>query len=283
MSKQEKKRNTKDSWWKTLFPSRDKNQTSSPKLDEAAQELVDNALAFDHLRIEDIMVPRADIKAVGIETNLEDLSKEFISASHSRLPVYRGNLDDPVGMVHIKDLLPALMAQLKNPENKDVPNVEAITRDVLFVPPSMNADDLLVRMQKTRVHMALVVDEYGGTDGLVTLEDLIEQIVGNIEDEHDSDIIMLRSTAPAVWDASARVSIDELEAATGVSLRNNNDEDDVETLGGLVFTLVGRVPSAGEVLLHPAGFEFEITKADPRRILALTIRKIDHDQAKTVS
>jgi CBS domain containing-hemolysin-like protein len=283
MSEQEKKENTKSYWWKTLFPSHKKHHERSPKLDEAAQELVDNALAFDHLRIEDIMVPRADIKAVGIETNLEELSKEFISASHSRLPVYRGNLDDPVGMVHIKDLLPALMSQLKNSENKSLANVETIIRDVLFVPPSMNADDLLVRMQKTRVHMALVVDEYGGTDGLVTLEDLIEQIVGNIEDEHDSDTVMLRNTGPLVWEANARISIDELESAIGASLRNEDDEDDVETLGGLVFTLVGRVPSAGEVLLHPAGFEFEVTRADPRRILALTIRKIDPDKPKSIS
>ena len=244
---------------------------------------MDNALAFDHLRIEAIMVPRADIKAVEIETNLEELSKAFISASHSRLPVYRGNLDDPVGMVHIKDLLPALMPQLNNSTQTNLSNVETITRDVLFVPPSMNADDLLVRMQKTRVHMALVVDEYGGTDGLVTFEDLIEQIVGNIEDEHDNDSVMLRNTGPLVWDANARVSIDELEAATNASFRNSNDEDDVETLGGLVFTLVGRVPSAGEVILHPAGFEFEITRADPRRILALTVRKIDPKQQKTAS
>ncbi|MCF6292051.1 MAG: hemolysin family protein [Robiginitomaculum sp.] len=280
MSDQE---NIKNPWWKNMFSHRNDRDDHAPKLDEAAQELVDNALAFDHLRIEDIMVPRADIKAVEIETNLEELSKAFISASHSRLPVYRGNLDDPVGMVHIKDLLPALMPRLNNSTQTSLSNVETITRDVLFVPPSMNADDLLVRMQKTRVHMALVVDEYGGTDGLVTFEDLIEQIVGNIEDEHDNDAVMLRNTSPLVWDVSARVSIDELEAATNASFRNSNDEDDVETLGGLVFTLVGRIPSAGEVILHPAGFEFEITRADPRRILALTVRKVGPKQQKTAS
>lgn len=280
MSKQE---GIKRSWWKALFSDHNHNHENPQKLDEAAQELVDNALAFDHLRIEDIMVPRADIKAVGIGTSLEDLSKAFISASHSRLPVYRGNLDDPVGMVHIKDLLPALIPQLKEPKDENPANVETITRDVLFVPPSMNADDLLVRMQKTRVHMALVVDEYGGTDGLVTLEDLIEQIVGNIEDEHDNDAVMLRNTGPLVWDANARLSIDELETATGVSFRNPDDEDDVETLGGLIFTLAGRVPNAGEVLLHPSGFEFEITRADPRRILALTVRRVNSDQPKTIS
>ncbi len=244
--------------------------SSSPELDEAAQELVDNALAFDHLRIEDIMVPRADIKATDIETDVKDLVKEFIAAGHSRLPVYRGNLDDPLGMVHIKDLLPLLL-----PGNKPKPvALKSITRDVLFVPPSMNADDLLVRMQKTRVHMALVVDEYGGTDGLVTLEDLIEQIVGDIEDEHDTDVLMLKKTGAECWEASARIPIDELEAAIGARLRIDQD-DDVETLGGLIFTMSGRVPAAGEVLRHGAGFEFEIARADPRRILSLIVRRAD--------
>ncbi|PHR62310.1 MAG: magnesium/cobalt efflux protein [Robiginitomaculum sp.] len=233
--------------------------------------MVDNALAFDRLRIEGIMVPRADIKATDVATDVKDLAKEFISAGHSRLPVYRGNLDDPLGMVHIKDLLPLLL-----PGNKSKPaTLKSITRDVLFVPPSMNADDLLVRMQKTRVHMALVVDEYGGTDGLVTLEDLIEQIVGDIEDEHDTNVLMLKKTGPECWEASARIPIDELEEAIGTQFRTGQDDDDVETLGGLIFTMAGRVPAAGEVLRHGAGFEFEITRADPRRILSLIVRRID--------
>ncbi|VAW01064.1 Magnesium and cobalt efflux protein CorC [hydrothermal vent metagenome] len=260
------------SFWQTIrhwF----KRESSGIALDEAAQELVDNALAFDRLRIEDIMVPLADIKAVEVNSRMDKLGAAFIKAGHSRLPVYRGNLDDPVGMVHIKDLLPVLLSDKKTTEK-----LANITRDVLFVPPSMNADDLLVRMQKTRVHMALVVDEYGGTDGLVTLEDLIEQIVGNIEDEHDTDTLDLRQTGPACWEASARLSIAALETATGAQFRAAEDEDDVETLGGLIFTLLGRIPVVGEVLQHQAGFEFEIKRADPRRIITLLIRKMDDER-----
>lgn len=267
-------------WWKTLGAVFGVNKADGSMLDDAAQELVDNALAFDHVRIEDIMVPRADIKAIEIDTALADLGQAFIEASHSRLPVYRGNLDDPVGMVHIKDLLPVLLDNQRNEKLNGLGKLPEIIRDVLFVPPSMNADDLLVRMQKTHVHMALVVDEYGGTDGLVTLEDLIEQIVGNIEDEHDSDTVMIRITGPTTWDASARLTIEELEAAIGEKLRALKDAEEVETLGGLVFTLAGRVPSLGEVLRHKAGFEFEVTRADPRRILALTVRKVEPEADK---
>ncbi len=244
----------------------------TPVLDEAAQELVDKALAFDHLRIEGIMVPRADIKAVDMQISLEELGQAFVEAGHSRLPVYRESLDDPVGMVHIKDLLPALLPKQEKTTVSAPETLRSILREVLFVPPSMNADDLLVRMQKTRVHMALVVDEYGGTDGLVTLEDLIEQIVGNIEDEHDEDTVILRKTGADCWEANARVSIDELEKATGVRFLNDTD-DEVETLGGLVFTIADRVPITGEVITHNSGFEFEVTRADPRRILSLKVRR----------
>jgi len=254
-----------------------------PALDDAAQELVDNALAFDHLRIEDIMVPRADIKAVDLEISLESLGTAFVMAAHSRLPVYRGNLDDPVGMVHIKDILPVLLSKRKQDSSDISEKLQSILRDVLFVPPSMNADDLLVRMQKTRVHMALVVDEYGGTDGLVTLEDLIEQIVGNIEDEHDAETVILRKTGVDCWEASARVTIEDLESATGVKFLDHEDDDEVETLGGLVFTMAGRVPVTGEVLFHSSGFEFEVTRADPRRILALKVRRPSPQQNESDS
>ncbi len=263
MSKQHVKQSI---WQKISFLFGGKDQ-STPALDEAAQELVDNARAFDRLRIEDIMVPRADIKAVDLDTDVSALAAAFIDAGHSRLPVYRGNLDDPVGMVHIKDLLPLLLSA------KPVHDLNPLLRKVLFVPPSMNADDLLVRMQKTRVHMALVVDEYGGTDGLVTLEDLIEQIVGDIEDEHDTDIDELRQIDPNCWEASARLGIDELETATNAKFRDPDGDEDVDTLGGLIFTMAGRVPSAGEVLRHGAGFEFEVKRADPRRIISLLIRR----------
>jgi CBS domain containing-hemolysin-like protein len=268
--------------WQGLRNLFGRGQARPPDLDDAAQELVDNARAFDRLRIEDIMVPRVDIDAVDVEIGIPDLARAFIAAAHSRMPVYRDNLDDPIGMIHIKDLLPALVEKETASETEPQMDLAGLVRKVLYVPPSMNADDLLVRMQKTRVHMALVVDEYGGTDGLVTFEDLIEQIVGNIEDEHDTEEVELKELGPNCWEASARLRIEDMEQATGVRFRNG-DEDEVETLGGLIFTMAGRVPATGEVLRHAAGYEFEIKRADPRRILGVFIRKTESsaDAVKT--
>jgi hemolysin (HlyC) family protein len=249
----------------------------APQLDEEAQKLIDNATAFDLVRIEDIMVPRADIVAVSVDASLGELIQAFIHSSHSRLPVYNNTLDDPRGMVHIKDILQFLVPKNGSPVDVDAKVLDKITRSVLFAPPSMQADDLMVKMQSTRIHMALVVDEYGGTDGLVTLEDLVEQIVGKIEDEHDSEAPSLTRIAEGKWDADARVPIEDLERASGLSLIEDEDEDDVDTLGGLVFQLAGRVPQRGEILLHSAGLEFEVMEADPRRIRRLVIR-YHHDE-----
>lgn len=261
--------------WHRLFGN---DRELEPELDEEAQELVDNAAAFDALCIEDIMVPRADIKAVEANASLRELVDMFVEAAHSRLPVYRENLDDPVGMVHIKDLLPFLHPD-RVAEMADATGIlDKIKREVLYVPASMQADDLLLRMQNTHVHMALVVDEYGGTDGLVTMEDLVEQIVGDIEDEHDTDVNFLRKVSDKEWEASARASIEDLQEATGLPLCEDLSEEDVDTLGGLVFTIAGRVPASGEVLRHPCGLEFEVKKADPRKILTLRVRRT---QART--
>lgn len=270
MSDAESGEANKPGFWQRLFGA---GRKAEPELDEDAQELVDNAAAFDALCIEDIMVPRADIKAVELGASLRELVDRFIAAAHSRLPVYRENLDDPVGMVHIKDLLPFLHPD-RVKETADATDILGqIKREVLYVPASMPADDLLLRMQNTHVHMALVVDEYGGTDGLVTMEDLVEQIVGDIEDEHDTDVNFLRKISDREWAASARASIEDLQEATGLPLCAELAEEDVDTLGGLVFTLAGRVPASGEVLRHPCGLEFEVKKADPRKILTLLIRR----------
>ena len=248
--------------------------------DEDAQELIDNATAFERVRLEDIMVPRADIVAVSEDATLEHLARTFIHSSHSRLPVYHETLDDPRGMVHIKDILRFLLPEGERPADLEARILAKIVRPVLFVPPSAHADDLMLKMQSTHIHMALVVDEYGGTDGLVTLEDLVEQIVGEIEDEHDSAAPMLKALGPGKWEADARAPIEELEAGIGHDLGHGSDEDDVDTLGGLVFQLAGRVPQRGEILLHPAGLEFEVKEADPRRIHRLLIRTRDkgHEQ-----
>jgi hemolysin (HlyC) family protein len=262
--------NKKPGLWSRLFT---KKVRSEPQPDEEAQKLIDNATAFDRVRVEDLMVPRADIVAVSADTPLSDLMQAFIRSSHSRLPVYNSTLDDPRGMVHIKDILQFLVPGDGTPTNYAAAILDKITRPVLFAPPSMQADDLLVKMQSTRIHMALVVDEYGGTDGLATLEDLVEQIVGNIEDEHDSQAPSLTKRGEGMWDADARVPIAALEKASGITLIQNEDEDEVDTLGGLVFQLAGRVPQRGEILRHPAGLEFEVMDADPRRIRRLTIRR----------
>ncbi len=248
-------------------------QSAAPSIpDEEAQELIDNATAFDLVRIDDLMVPRADIVAVSADTTLGALARAFIQSSHSRLPVYHETLDDPRGMVHIKDILRFLVPEDGAPVDINAKVLEQIVRPVLFAPPSMYADDLMLKMQSTHIHMALVVDEYGGTDGLATLEDIVEQIVGKIEDEHDSEAPSLTKISAGKWDADARVSIEELEEASGVALIQGEDEDDVETLGGLVFQLAGRVPQRGEILKHPAGLEFEVMEADPRRLRRLLVR-----------
>jgi CBS domain containing-hemolysin-like protein len=245
----------------------------------AAQErMLDAAERFHLLRVEDVMVPRADIVSVEKTASLKELSKAFREAGHSRLPVYEETLDNPVGMVHVKDLLPYLMFDARGRTAKTYPDrkvIRTIKRPVLFVPPSMLAQDLLRRMQARRVHMAIVVDEYGGTDGLVTIEDLIEPIVGDIEDEHDeADVALKKITLDGgrpAWVADARVTIEDFEAALGRDFATRDEEEEVDTLGGLVFTVAGRVPERGEIIVHPVGLEMEVLDADPRRVKRLRI------------
>jgi len=251
-----------------------------------------NTLRFGGLRVEDVMVPRADIVAIEEGAPLADLIRLFREAGHSRMPVYRESLDAPSGMIHIKDLLTWIAAQaeksVKNAEGETAENAAALelgavdlsrsiasallVRDVLYVPPSMPVVSLLLRMQTEPIHLAIVVDEYGGTDGLVTIENLIEEIVGNIEDEHDTNgDIEIREAADGLI-ASARTPIEDLGERLGVDeLVAPEHEDEVDTLGGLVFTLLGRVPLRGELVPHPSGIEFEVLEADPRRIKKLKI------------
>ncbi len=188
------------------------------------------------------------------------------------MPIYRETLDDPTGMVHIKDVIQFLIPPDDGNARKEPFSLKAIRRDLLFVPPSMPALDLLVKMQTTRVHLALVIDEYGGTDGLVSIEDLVEEIVGEIEDEHDTDEgPALARRDDGTIDADARAPIEELEEMLGVKLVDEESDDDVDTLGGLVFSLVGRVPLRGELIKHPSGLEFEVRDADARRLKKLRI------------
>ncbi len=242
------------------------------ELSFARRDMIERVIAFDSKLVVDVMIPRADIIAVERELVMNDLLTVFSEAGHSRLPVYRGELDDPIGMVHIRDLV-EILANPEQTAEKGSAVLDTIVRKVLYVPPSMPITDLLLRMQANRIHMALVIDEFGGTDGLVTIEDLVEEIVGDIQDEHDDEnAALLKVLSDSSWEANARLPLDELEQIINYAF--DLGEDEVDTLGGLVFTLVGRVPSRGEVIAHPSGFEFEILEADPRRVRKIKLRKM---------
>ena len=228
------------------------------------------------LRVEDVMTPSAEIVAVPVDISRDDLVAVFRESGLSRLPVYEGTLDTPIGLVHLKDF--ALTHGFDNGTRKGAAfDLKTLLRPLLFAPPSMRIGVLLQKMQAERIHMALVIDEYGGVDGLVTLEDLVEQVVGEIEDEHDTaEGPFWRAEAPGCYIAEARAPLDEFEAETGIGLRGMVPEDDeVDTLGGLVFLLAGRVPVRGEVIEHPSGVEFEVVEADARRVKRLRVRVPD--------
>jgi CBS domain containing-hemolysin-like protein len=229
-------------------------------------EMLRNILTLDRTRVDDVMVPRADIVAVEAAVPLDDLVKVFHQAGHSRLPVYRETLDDVSGMVHIKDLL-------SHWGSEEPLDLQGLVREVLFVPPSMPVLDLLHQMQASHIHMTIVVDEYGGTDGLATIEDLVEEIVGEIEDEHDrTEAPQMVVGADGTLEVSARTPIEELESRLALDLLPDQQDELVDTVGGLVFALLGRVPRRGELVPHPAGFEFEVIDSDPRRVKRLRIR-----------
>jgi magnesium and cobalt transporter len=227
---------------------------------EEERTLLLNALSFGELQVSDVMVPRSDIKAVEVESDIASVVATMRAAMHTRLPVYRGTLDDIIGMIHIKDMLPFW-------GDGEEFAVGGVMRDVLFVPPSMRVLDLMMQMRDTAIHMAVVVDEYGGTDGLVTIEDLVEEIVGEIQDEHDKILPPQIVEVEGVGlEADGRVEVEELESRLGLELLEPERREDVDTLGGLLFMLLDRVPARGEVVRHPAGVEFEVLDADPRRI-----------------
>ena len=235
----------------------------------SAQErvLIGNILKVHDRTAADVMVPRVDIVALDVETSFHEVVKLMVEQGHSRVPVYRETLDNVIGFVHAKDLLgPAA-------ERREI-KLPLILRKVLFVAPSVPILDLLVQMRQARTHIAMVADEFGGIDGLVTIEDLIEEIVGEIEDEHDvADEPRLAERADGTLIADARTPIEALEEHQGVRLRPSGEQEEVDTLGGLVSSLAGRVPKRGEVIAHPSGIEFEVLDADPRKIKRLRVRR----------
>ena len=235
-----------------------------------AQErmLIGNILKGHDRSAVDVMVPRVDIVALDAETPFLDVVHYMIEQGHSRVPVYRETLDDVIGFIHVKDILPSVAERR---ETKLAP----LLRKVLFVAPSLPILDLLVQMRQARTHIAMVVDEFGGIDGLVTIEDLIEEIVGEIEDEHDvADAPYLVERPDGTLVADARTPIEALEERQGIRLRPAGEQEEVDTLGGLVSTLAGRVPKRGEVIVHPSGIEFEVIEGDPRRIKRLRVRSL---------
>jgi len=238
---------------------------------DAEIRMVQNILRLRDLRVSDVMTPRADIVAVSEDADLAQVMQAFEHGQLSRVPVFRETLDDPIGFVHLKDL--ALAYGVGCGTGARSFRMRDHIRTALFVPPSMRIAALMQKMQGSRVHMALVIDEFGGVDGLVTIEDLVEQIVGDIEDEHDQDeMAMWREESPGVWLLNARADISEFEEEAGVNLNADEWAEDVDTLGGLVFGLTGRVPARAEVIAHPDGHEFEILDADARRIKRMRLR-----------
>ena len=226
------------------------------------------------LSVEDVSIPKADIVAVHKSITKDELFDTFKNTALTRLPVYENTLDNPLGFVHFKDFI------LKSNSNEDVSPflVKNILRTLLFVPPSMSLGVLLAKMQAERTHVALVIDEYGGVDGLVTIEDLIEQVVGDIEDEHDeANQKDWHIEKPGQYLATAKTSLREFKEETGLDLTNEAsiDAEEIDTFGGLVFMLAGRVPVRGEIVPHPHGMEFEIVEADPRRVKKLRLRLPD--------
>ncbi len=261
----------------------EESDRETKELSSQERLMLANLLKFGETSVADVMVPRADIVAVEEKTPLSELIALFREAQHSRLPIYRETLDDPLGMVHVKDVLAIAESgpngQLRWPQT----SIAKLKRDVLFVPASMPALDLLMRMQATRNHLALVVDEYGGTDGLVSIEDLVEEIVGDIDDEYDvEEALELIPRPDGGFDADARISLDDFKQRTGIDLSFEEIGEEVDTLGGVVVAALGRVPARGEIVSH-AAFEFEILEADPRRVKRLRIRAPRAAQAATAS
>ncbi|MEN0042062.1 MAG: CBS domain-containing protein [Pseudomonadota bacterium] len=305
----------RDDLTEALAPGGEGSDAFSPE----ERALLQNILRFREQRVEDVMVPRAEIHAVSQNDTLEEVLREFQDNGHSRMPVYDDTLDDPRGMVLVKDLLTHIIATAQAPKKKrttkaktakakangkavpkpankpasksaeivppsidlsgvslSVPLSETnIMRKVLFVPPSMLASDLMARMQATRTQMALVIDEYGGTDGLVSLEDVVEEVVGEIEDEHDDDDDLISSQGDGLWLVDPRIELEKLIEEIGPELVVGERGEDVDTLGGLAVTMAGHVPVRGEVLRGIPGFEVRVLEADPRRIRRLQLVQIN--------
>ena len=276
-------------------------QNPGETVGEEAKSMMLNIIEFSGLRVDDVMVPRVDIVAIDETDSMQEALAKFIDANHSRMPVYRETLDGITGMIHVKDFLRWMAARgtrkrrsakAEKPEKteKSTPpglsiaatvlsttvKQAGLNREVLFVPPSMPATDLLVRMQASRTHLAIVIDEYGGTEGLVSIEDLVEVIVGDIADEHDTEEdLEIKPVEEGIYLADGRVDLAALEERLGIDLLPEDEEEEADTLAGLIFKIAGRVPSRGEIIRHGSGLEFEILDSDPRRVKRVRINALN--------
>lgn len=252
------------------FKSKHNNINSDDSL-EANYEVDNGWLKYQLLKAEDIMIPRADIVAVDYNSPLDEISKIFLETRHTRMPVYKEELDNIIGFINIKDILPYLLVPKDNPIFK----IDAVLRKLLIISPSMKIYDLLEEMRQTRTHIALVVDEMGGIDGLMTIEDLVEEIVGEIEDEHDQgdEELEFKAIDEKTFEVSGRMEIEDLEEKLCLKLSEEGDEE-YDTLGGLILSISGSVPNKGDNIVHPSiGMVFEILDSDPRRIKKVLIHK----------
>lgn len=246
----------------------DEHEDDVSRISDEERILLRNMIAFGELKVSDVMIPRTDICAVPITTSFDDMRDYIIKQMHTRIPVYEGTLDNIIGFLHLKDFFRCISGQCAF-------DISALKRDVLFVPPSMKIVDLLLKMRLSSCHIAIVVDEYGGTDGLVTMEDLFEEIVGEIQDEHDDT----EEQPTMVWQservliADARVAIEDLSEELQVDMYQGQEEDDYDTLGGLIFSYLGRIPAKGEVIDYSSGVKLEILSADPRSIKKVRLVK----------
>jgi CBS domain containing-hemolysin-like protein len=301
-------------WLSTLFRQRNGNSLRDDLTDALAESeadaeafspaeraMLNNILRLREVRVEDVMVPRADIEAVEISTTLGALLNIFEQSGHSRMPVYSGTLDDPRGMVHIRDVLAHITRSARAKKTRttrkpaaaaagplDLANVDLgrsigeldLIRTVLFVPPSMLASDLMARMQAARTQMALVIDEYGGTDGLASLEDIVEMVVGDIEDEHDEEEPLITQAGEGIYVVDAKAEIDDVAKMIGSDFAPGEHGEYVDTIGGLIFNALGRVPARGEVVQAVPGFEFHVLDADPRRVKRVRIVEVKSERRR---
>ena len=246
----------------------DENKSSSEKIDDGTKNIFKNVINLSDKCIEDVMIPRADIDAVSSDIKIDKLITFINKTKHSRIPVFQDNLDKIIGMIHIRDLFEKVNNKKKK-ENLSLS--KTITRKILFSSPSMKILDLLLKMRSEQIHMSIVVDEFGGTNGLVTIEDLVEEIVGEIKDEHDfEEIEEIKKISKKTYDVSARLPVEDLEKKIG-GYFTDEEKEDIDTVGGLVFNLLGKIPSRGEVINHKSGLEFTIRDADTRKIKRILV------------